>query len=1141
MILFLSVVLSFLSLGGYVLLDRQHATVHFPDPHLEAVIRLSLDQPEGSLSKSQLATITHLEAPHAGIRDLTGMNHLVGITSLNLAGNRVTDVSPLSRLRVLKSLDLTDNAMVHLEEIGFARLSKLPHLKELNLAHNVRRHADGSSERLQDISLLRAFTNLNDLCLSDNHISDISHLKPLSRLQRLDLSENPFHDASALQDMKMLESLNLRQTGIEDITMLGALHRLKYLNLHSTPARSPFEPLGKLVNLKTLILRNVSIGDDTSFLRELSSLRRLNLRGTGIRDVSDLAAAMTAGGLMENRMAGVETELDIRDNLIPTTIFGEPSGHDALLPFWSRITHTYPVYFPQSPSQEVRFNEIMTSNGGGIRDESGDRRDWLELHNPGRVAVDLSGYHLSDDPENPFKWTFPEGIRIEPEDYLIVWASGKNGTEGDGTTHTNFRLSASGETLLMMAPDRQRLVDKIVLPSLVRDASWQRFNDAEWLAGPNPSPGEPNVAVLQAGVQFSHEGGRYEEAFSLLLSSPLAGTEIYYTLDGSEPDPLRPVRSWQAWDGETNTFRDFTSVTHKYTVPLRIQPRGEEDNVYANITTVNAASMDDQYWRGPDHPVRKATVVRAVLHQEGQSGATSTRIYQVESPEVQAHSLPVLYLTVDPAWLFDYETGLYVAGKTYDELADPELGWRPHPANYHTNWEYPAHAAWISPDNQTMTEQQTGLRIHGGWSRALPLKGLRLYARNRYDNQPSFFGSLLGEVREFPAKTLLLRLGQSLHATLFEDALWQSHAVGALKVDLSPSIPVVHYINGEYWGILNAMERFDKHFLQNRYGVDPDNLVILGGPLGYAEQLEEGAEGDNLPYRDMLSHVSGHDMSQPAHYAYVETLMDMDSFIDYNLLRIYSGDDDGANKHIHVWRVKTGYDPDAPYGHDGRWRWQTWDIDYAMESWQRDTLSFYANDDPEKHKNPVYTELLVRLLQNETFRNRFLNRFADLINTLWAPDVLISAIDEWEASLLPEIEAHIARWKIPQDMTYWASRVDQARTFARHRPERQRQQVLDYFNTRGISLPGLFVLSLSMDPDSGPVRINTIDAMVATRWEGTYFQGVPLTIKVELAAGVKLTGWKTETGQWHPSGWDGTTTLLLYEDTTLTPVYNIIP
>lgn len=82
------------------------------------------------------------------------------------------------------------------------------------------------------------------------------------------------------------------------------------------------------------------------------------------------------------------------------------------------------------PAQEplVLINELLASNGAILVDEDGDFEDWIELHNPTSVVINLQGYTLTDDPEKPDKWSFPD-VSIEPDGFLLVWASGKDRRE----------------------------------------------------------------------------------------------------------------------------------------------------------------------------------------------------------------------------------------------------------------------------------------------------------------------------------------------------------------------------------------------------------------------------------------------------------------------------------------------------------------------------------------------------------------------------------------------------------------------------------------------------------------------------------------------------------------------------------------
>lgn len=100
----------------------------------------------------------------------------------------------------------------------------------------------------------------------------------------------------------------------------------------------------------------------------------------------------------------------------------------------------------------VVLSEFMAINGGTLTDADGDTPDWIEIYNPSATTVvDLAGWHLTDDPADLTRWTFPS-VEVPPHGFLIVFASGKNRTDG-GELHTNFKLSGDGEYLALVEPD----------------------------------------------------------------------------------------------------------------------------------------------------------------------------------------------------------------------------------------------------------------------------------------------------------------------------------------------------------------------------------------------------------------------------------------------------------------------------------------------------------------------------------------------------------------------------------------------------------------------------------------------------------------------------------------------------------------
>jgi hypothetical protein len=101
---------------------------------------------------------------------------------------------------------------------------------------------------------------------------------------------------------------------------------------------------------------------------------------------------------------------------------------------------------------EVVISEFMAVNDGFLRDLDGASPDWIELHNDSTNAVNLLGWHLTDDLAVPWKWTFP-ATNLPPDGYLVVFASGANQAVAGGELHANFKLGSDGEYLALVMPD----------------------------------------------------------------------------------------------------------------------------------------------------------------------------------------------------------------------------------------------------------------------------------------------------------------------------------------------------------------------------------------------------------------------------------------------------------------------------------------------------------------------------------------------------------------------------------------------------------------------------------------------------------------------------------------------------------------
>ena len=216
---------------------------------------------------------------------------------------------------------------------------------------------------------------------------------------------------------------------------------------------------------------------------------------------------------------------------------------------------------PTHPKTGIIISEFLAVNNSGLRDEDGDASDWIELWNTNTVTVSLGGWFLTDDAAKLSKWRFPE-ITMEPNSYLVVFASGKNRTNSFNRLHTDFQLSSRGEFLALVNSETN-IVSSFAptYPQQQTDVSFGRDRLSTELVGPlkPPTPGAPNTSAGEGfapEVTFSTEGGTFVHPFNLHLTTSDPDAEIRYVL------VLGSTAS-----GNTN---GATSDSFRYTGPIPI-------------------------------------------------------------------------------------------------------------------------------------------------------------------------------------------------------------------------------------------------------------------------------------------------------------------------------------------------------------------------------------------------------------------------------------------------------------------------------------------------------------------------------------------------------------------------------------------
>jgi len=605
-------------------------------------------------------------------------------------------------------------------------------------------------------------------------------------------------------------------------------------------------------------------------------------------------------------------------------------------------------------TKELLLSEAMALNQSALADGDGEYPDWIEITNQGPEPIDLTGYGLSTKKEDLFYWTFPE-TQIEPGEYLIVFASGKNCSDKEGYLHTNFKLNPAGEMIFLTHPSG-RVVDVLDTGYLTVDRSSGRSESGgnrvffEWA-----TPGAANRAPFYRGYaldpQFSAAGGYYEEPLELYLTSRSPDAVIRYTLDGSEPTGDSPL----------------------YSGPILLT---------------------------------STTVVRAKAFEDGRlPSRTVTHTFLMEP----RHTLPVVSIAVDPADMWDPETGIYEMGPNASEEF-PYLG-----ANFWQDIEKPIHMEYFDEEGKLGFSLDAGFKIFGAYSRAMDQKSFAIFARDRYGQDEIVYPLFPDKPLLYRFESIVLRTsGQDATLTKIRDSM-MARLVKDTGLDYQAYRPVVLYIDGQYWGLYNIREKVNEAYLASNHGVDPDDIDLLEGN-------SRVKAGDAEDYEELLKFVKTHDMSLKENYEAVKQRIDIQNYIDYQCAIIYFGNTDTGN--IRYWRERSP---------NGKWRWIVYDQDWGFFNVEQNTLWYVTNPQGTGVGLKFSTALMVNLLKNEEFKNEFIQRFAYHLNHTFKTEHVLAVIDEMAKAIEPEMPRHLSRWG--GSMKSWHKQVEVLRDFARRRPE----------------------------------------------------------------------------------------------------------
>jgi hypothetical protein len=475
-----------------------------------------------------------------------------------------------------------------------------------------------------------------------------------------------------------------------------------------------------------------------------------------------------------------------------------------------------------------------------------------------------------------------------------------------------------------------------------------------------------------------------------------------------------------------------------------------------------------------------STVIKAVALKDGFLRSE----FFIGTYLINEHTdLPVVSLSAHPDSLFSWENGIYVLGPG----ADPEY---PHyGANFWDERYVPADFQFFDDQHRLGLSQRVDLSIHGGRaSRNMPQRPLRLTARKEHGPEVMvhpFF-------EERPAmdrfKRLILRnSGADFCLSEMRDGLFHQISLhNDLDIDELAFRPALVYINGRYWGLMNIRERIDEDHLHFNYGADRDNLLFM-------EEENVPVQGDPIHFQELYTYIREHDMNDPAHFAHVNALMDLENFKDYFALEIYAGNADWPSNNLKYWK---------PSITEGKWRYVMYDMDATMNPAGWIPMDFDMFHWILEHRaGYIHAEIYRSLMSNTEFRRTFLNRLADMMNTALTPEAFGEEAQRIRERIAPEIPRHFDRWGC--NLWYWHEQAEVIiPEFAVVRPDHVRNDVLTWYD-----LPNTAELGFAIFPQgAGKLRLNSLKP--GTPFTGTYFNGNAIDLSVISEPGFEFDHWE---------------------------------
>ena len=730
---------------------------------------------------------------------------------------------------------------------------------------------------------------------------------------------------------------------------------------------------------------------------------------------------------------------------------------DEITPGYSNNVNGREVYLFSRNIEKVdsslKITELLPSNEGNILID-GILFGYIEVTNDSENDINLKDYYLTDEDKILYKYRFAD-IVLKPNTSYVIYENDEN----------LFKIRHKKGTIYLT--NRDGIVETVSYESLNNGLAYVKFNNT-WYHSSNISPGEPNTSKGKTMFMEKLDKAPNDLMISEVMSSnntylPQTGNnysdwiELYnnsesdinlkdYYLSNNRNDTKMyklPDRVLKAHEylvvmasGDVSLSNEYIHINFKlssqeglilfnkdkivdslfihnipkgysygrnlsyghyyYPVPtpnykndsngikefsntpvfsktggvyndvdvLELELSGEGDIYY---TTDNSTPSNKSTKYTEPIKLTKTTVVKSVIYEaDKKNSEIVTNSYIIN----EHHTLPVMSLSLNASELDKIKRNAFG-----NDIIDT------HVEFYEENSSFSISA---------------GIKLNGSQSRTLKKKSYALKFDSNYDGNLNYKVFDHKNVTSFNG--LVLRSGSQEQASaMFRDEFTSGMAVKYMDLDAQDFKPAVLYINASYEGVYFIREKINSSFIENNHNVKGTTNMINY----FFFKLEEG--NDDV-FWNLRRYSNSHDLSTDEAYDYIDSILDIDNFIDYYIMEYTICNYDAHNVRMY----------NNPNIKNGKIRMLLYDSDYALRS---DAGAYFMNYilTPFYYNPKPDTSTLRGLLNNQRFRKRFVERMSYFINNVWNEKNITETYDELYNSIAEEMKRNSDRWGYDYD------------------------------------------------------------------------------------------------------------------------------